>query len=642
MESEYISSTAEFYKDKLVNIYFHFIRPKGEQDIFMLAKIYEELLSSLGCSIAKSIDENNEEEASKYKYLLKMLYKMIAQTRDLCYGKGERDITYMMIYTWWKYYPILGLRALHAMMFSDSCWGVGSDRSFKMCIDKSHAYVPHQNSYGCFKDMKYFCNFVKKYGDTNIHNSNNILCKYAMIMLNQRIYDDYVEYCKNGTLPSLACKWVPRENSKYDWIFEKMAIQWGNATHPHILSSVNIEQYDNMAVSFKNMKAVTKCKMIYRKVISQLSKMIDLPETKQCQNKWSDIDPSKITIDAMFRKSNALFNIDNTLEYREHTAINKDRRQCATNMKDHIYMAELSPLLKLEKFKRTYINQCTFTPVQFVKQAIKLIKCKNSGGTSSNIMLNIMYQIGLLNDNWKNFSKKCNALDYFIPIIDISSSMFLCDDAICNAIGMGCLIAEKSKIGQRIMIMDNIPTWVNLDGCDNNFVEMVEILYSYTNKNTVANILKTMDVIIQSLCYSENYNDVGKENDAKYLGNEKKDLVFVIFTNQTSFWKYENEMIHPIIIDRFIKANVNIPHIVYWNCSVGNSERYNNEDVFIKPAHGLTPRLSLVSGINAELLNYFSFIGWNNKYTNTAFETVENILNSSRYNLMDDLFETYY
>lgn len=636
-------STVEYYKDKLVTIYYQFIQPKGEPDILNFAKTYEELLSSLSSSL---IESKHNIFHYNYMNIIKMLYKLIAQTRDFCYGKGERDITYMMIYNWWKYYPNMGLLAFSSLlcnaenrlrtaqstvtpsfdstMFSENNKENGFD--IKLHIDTSNVYVPHQNSYGCFKDVKYFCNYVRKYGDKRNPYKNDMLCKYAITMLNQRVYDDYVEYCKNGTLPSLACKWVPRENSKYNWIFEQMAIQWANATNPHILSSLCLEQYDNMNVSFKNIKAIVKCKMIYRKVISQLSKLLDFPETKQCQNKWSEIVPAKITIDAMFRNSNALFNIDNTFAYREHTIIDKDRRQCATNIKDYIFMADLSPQLKLERLRKSYINQCTFTPMQFVKQAVKLIKCKNIY-EGNDVMQNIVYQIGLLNDTWEKFSKKCNTLDYFIPIIDMSLSMLRSEDAIYNAIGMSCLIAEKSKIGQRVMVMDNIPTWVNLDGCVGNFVEMVETLYHYTSKNTIANILKTFDTIIQSISHTTN-----REN------GKKMDLVFVIFTNQPSFWKYENEMIHPIIVDRFSSAKIDIPHIVYWNCS--------NTDIddaqIIKPVSCITPKSSMVSGTNAELLNHFSFIGYGNYYNSSAYDTLENILCNSRYDMMDDLFEKHF
>jgi hypothetical protein len=627
------ASTTEYYKDKLIYIYY-LMRPNGERNMLHFSKIYDELLSSLKAEMDNPygcLEEDVNRQMASYEYILKMLYKLIAQTRDICYGKGERDITYMMIYKWWKYYPQLGINALHAMMFSEK-HNMNSIVDFKTYIDtdSTRVYIPHQNSYGCFKDVKYFCNYVRKYGDRRMQQENNTLCKYAITMLNQRVYDDYTEYIKNGTLPSLVCKWVPREKSKYGWIFEQMAIQWVNATAPVILSSVNLEQYDNMDVNLGHIKAVIKCKTIYRKVVSLLSKQLDLMETKQCRNMWAEIDPSTITIDAMFRNNNSLFNIDNTGNDRENTVIDKDRRLCAHNIKEHIFISEMSPQIKLENLRKSYINQRTFSPMQFVKQAIKLIHCKNINN-SGYVLQNILYQIGLLNDNWQKFSKKCNTLDFFIPIIDMSLSM--AGDAVHNAIGMCCLIAEKSKIGQRVMVMDNIPTWVNLDGCSGNFVGMVETLYNYTNKNTVANILKTFDLVIHSIsaCDIANSNKTRSHTD----NDIRKNLVFVIFTNESSFWRYENEMIHPLIVDRFSFAKLDIPHIVYWNCSPIGTDI---DDIPTKPVSLATNKASMVSGTNAELLNHFSFIGWGNNYNNNSFDNLENILKSSRYDMMEDLF----
>jgi len=621
---------ANYFKDKLLYVYYKGIRSNEESNSACFSKIYEELLSSL----------------NSHENLLKMLYKLIAQTRDICYGKGERDITYMMIYKWWKYYPKLALIALYSMMFpGEKCL---KDYEFKTYIDLTAEYIPHQNSYGCFKDVKYFCNYVKKQAGKH---AKNTLCVYAITLLNQRIYDDYKEYLKNGTMPSLACKWVPRENSKYDWIFEKMAIQWIRATEPVILSSIDIEKYENMPnVSLKHCKAIVKCKMIYRKVISSLCKQLDLPETKQCQNCWGEITPSTVTIDALFRNNNALFNMDNTFNNREHTIANKDRRQCTHNIKEHIFMCNFAPQFQIENLRKSYINQRTFSPMQFVKQAIKLINCKQLNGLNGNMSnameQNIVYQIGLLNDNWRKFSQRCNSLDFFIPILDMSLAMS--GDALHNAIGMSCLIAEKSKIGQRIMVMDNIPTWVNLDRCNGNFVQMVEILYNYTNRGTFANILKTFDIIINAIVHSNCGDDMGNTDN-------KMDLVFVLFTNEVSYSGYGNEMIHTHIVNRFesssldnsrhpaasrpgICSNIKVPHVIYWNCSPD----IDINNMPLKPVDGLTNKAAMVSGTNAELLNHFSFIGWSNLYSSNSFDTLENILSNSRYDIMGELFDKYF
>jgi hypothetical protein len=303
---------------------------------------------------------------------------------------------------------------------------------------------------------------------------------------------------------------------------------------------------------------------------------------------------------------------------------------CAHNIKEHLFISQMSPDTVLTNFVKSYTNRCFFTPMQFVKHAVHIIHQRKIE-RNADMQQNILYQTNVLNNTWERFSKKCNTLDYFIPILDTSLSMR--GDPLYNAIGMCCLIAEKSKIERRVMVMDNIPSWVNLEKCG-NFMEMVEMLYAYANKNTIANLLRTIDGLIEALAVSRsrvnNGEDVGQPDWSD-------DFVFVVFTNEYSFWKYENDMVHPVIMDKFSQANLAIPHIVYWNCA--------SENVNINcstPASSNTKRVSMVSGTNANLINHFSFIGWGNLYNNNAVETMENILANSRYDEVDDLFTAYF
>jgi hypothetical protein len=93
-------------------------------------------------------------------------------------------------------------------------------------------------------------------------------------------------------------------------------------------------------------------------------------------------------------------------------------------------------------------------------------------------------------------------------------------------------------------------------------------------------------------------------------------------------------------MNRFSNAKLDIPHIIYWNCSPTIDTNIDN--IPVKPVYGLTPKSAMVSGINAELLNHFSFIGWSNLYNNNSFDTLENMLSNSRYDVMGDLFDKYW
>ena len=660
-----------YFEDQIASMYYYLTGSREKHDKMssgnLLSKnnIYAQLLCSLLEQIktAYAIDTTSRggisENTSRYISSCKLLYKLVAQTRDIYNGKGERDLTYMMIYTWWKYAPTMGLIMLRAILFSG---GDTIDKGINLLyIDTERPYVPHRGSYGCFKDVKHFCAYVHTYGD-----KNDIICRYAMIMLNQRIYDDYKEYKKNGMLPTLACKWVPREKSKHGWMFEKMAIQWAQATCPYILSGLAIDGVDihayNEDISLTRVKVITKCKTMYRKVISFLTKLVDIPETKKCENRWADIDPAKITVRDWVCNKNALFNIDNTFRERENTMIDKDRRECSHKIKEHIFISQVSPDMG-ERDRGKHIGNEAQTlsrssrtpelgtsvgcrglsghnPMHFVKQAIHIIRNKNMGISSETVSFdnklspdnpriqhNLLYQTTLLNNEWEMFSRRYSTLDSFIPILDVSLSM--CGDPLYNAMGLCCLIAEKSKIEHRVMVMDNIPTWVNLTGCS-SFVEMVEVLYSYTTKNTIANLERTFDGVIQALT-ARTPTFIPKPS--VFTDN----LVFVVFTNEECFRNYENNTFHSIIVDKFLRENLPIPHIVYWNCSPTLKNMYDNGPVMCN-----TKRVSMVSGTNAEMINHFSFIGLGEQYESTPIETVKHILNAPRYLEIDRLFDSYF
>ena len=89
-----------------------------------------------------------------------LLYKLIGHTRDIISGKGEFKLSYMQIYIWYCHFPNLAFFA------------------FKQ-------FVLHENNihpYGSWKDIKLFCNYIKK----RTNNEDHPLILYSMnLMLNQ-------------------------------------------------------------------------------------------------------------------------------------------------------------------------------------------------------------------------------------------------------------------------------------------------------------------------------------------------------------------------------------------------------------------------------------------------------------------------
>ena len=168
-----------------------------------------------------------------------LLYKLIAYTRDITQGKGERDLTYMMMDIWYKHFPILGNNMLETIT----------------------------NTYGSWKDLKYFCKYTK----------NEKCIDFCIELWNNQLEKDIT-----NTISSNVCKWIPREKSAFGWLFKKSAEEWYNRVP---LSSEK-----------KNIKKD------YRKLLSFLNQKIDTPQIKQTQQRWSEIIPEHLSVTTLSKQ----------------------------------------------------------------------------------------------------------------------------------------------------------------------------------------------------------------------------------------------------------------------------------------------------------------------------------------------------
>ena len=130
---------------------------------------------------------------------LKTLYCLIGYVRDIHFGHGERDIAYIMIYVWYKFYPILAIYAFHQFV-------IGNKNGMP---------------YGCWNDIKYFCKFIARISDKGIHDP---LIDVAVSCANHQLLSDFGGVYSNEGVSNLS-KWIPREN-KIEWLFEKLVVDW--------------------------------------------------------------------------------------------------------------------------------------------------------------------------------------------------------------------------------------------------------------------------------------------------------------------------------------------------------------------------------------------------------------------------------
>lgn len=479
--------------------------------------------------------------------VLKLLFKLVAHTRDILHGKGERYLCYRMIYEWCLIDPVGGMKLLET------------------CV----------RDYGCWKDVKYFCDVVRLRSPMG---KDDALILSAAKFMNQQLRDEWYGDDKI----SLVCKWIPREKSAYGWLFDKMAFQWCNMVNPHILRSAEGDGY---------LRAISKCKMQYRKVLSSLNRYVGVAEVKKCQRKWAEIAPVTITVDGFVRQANSYLNVTNAMDdaFDGLQGCCTDRHIASLNTK---YFFKNGNYRNDNTFSNDKVH--SFVPGDFVKRAIHLIDLRKSE-TNLHALQNILYQMELLNQLWNHFSKNVNPIDLsIIPVIDMSLSMN--HVAMCHAIGMGCIVATKSKVCRRIIVMDHTPTWIILDALE--FVDMVKTIVGASACRTARNVQGVFD-----------FFDGQTNTDLCEMG----DVNFCFFSGGSCTKELSERAL-------------------FWNCS--NDEETSDG----KTSDGKTSHCKTVcSGTNAYLLNTFFLHAKKN-----AFASICAIMEEPQYHRMGLLFDSLY
>jgi len=241
-------------KNQIILFYFGLTRKTDKKDLIHLSTLLDNLLSHLKTKLYECDDTV---EIDIYVSYFILLYKLIAYTRDIQGGKGERDLTYMMIDIWYKHFPILSKNMLKI--------------------------IPKH--YGSWKDLKYFCKYTKN----EFHQIEDCI----QIWNNQLEKDMYL-----STSSSNVSKWIPREKSAFGWLFEKSALEWYLRTNIHPV----------------NMNPIKK---EYRQIVSLWNQTINPPQIQQTQGKWSQIVPENISVTTKSKQHDTFLNTNHLSKDKE-------------------------------------------------------------------------------------------------------------------------------------------------------------------------------------------------------------------------------------------------------------------------------------------------------------------------------------
>lgn len=197
---------------------------------------------------------------------------IILQVRDKHgnYG-GHRDLAYGLLLIWYKYFPENSQQILHSFCNKEGCWA----------------------------DIKYFCQFCK---DNKNFETDKIIHEALDLMIDQlyedvkkwdTIYENYLEdrrsIIKDPYTPqklnlpkkpnaldhiSIVAKWIPREKSKYGWLYNDLVKKWAIKNNwPKQCSMDKMCRKFRMTISKLNRTTGVKCSdATSREAISQITK----------------------------------------------------------------------------------------------------------------------------------------------------------------------------------------------------------------------------------------------------------------------------------------------------------------------------------------------------------------------------------
>jgi hypothetical protein len=526
-------------QDKIVELWFNLSR-KNKTGSYNYNIALSEILELL--------KSNHDPEYMKY---IETLFCMIAQVRDIEFGRGERDLAYSMIYTWYRFFPVLAIYALEILVQSS---GV-KDRS-----------------YGSWKDIARLCDYIKN----ESHDDEHPLIITAIEIANHQLRRDIIAHGCMTDISNVS-KWIPREKSKYGWLF------------PMFIKDFYPRMYRKSDTFEKRVGIFSYHKSKYRKILSALNAYNNTIEIKQCQNRWSYIDFFNYVNKGSLKKYwNALMNQDANFRGPRHIRI--DRIECSQRALHYVQLKSTGTLLHNNPpfvYGKYKIPRSGFYSMkEFVKRAIDLHKARMVADPLSLDFMTAEYGIHLLNTAWTKFSESVGRnLGPVIPIVDVSLSMSA-SDQIYNAIGFAYLISKFSDIDNRIIAFSHQTEWIFLDKLE--FVDAIHFIMSSLPFSTS----KRFEGVISLLKDAALSNKFGLDN-----------ITFVLLSDFT-----EPDM----IIDKSALKN-----LVLWNLS----EQYVGE------GYGISG--SSISSFG-ELCNMSPKI--------TKFDYIVNSLNHLRYDPMRDLF----
>lgn len=558
--------------EKIVQFFFQLVRTKTPEN---LKKQHRTILNML---------RGNEK---LYKKQFSMMYKLIGQTRDIVKGKGEQQLAFMQI-----------------LNFYESGY-----RDLAISAIKKFVIIENEHPYGSWKDIKYFCKYIKEVSPSSLQAKEHPLVKFSCSLICEQLIKDSISFQQGISDISLAARWVPREKSSFKWVNEVIA----RLMYPKILASAKTSESKE--------KALIKAKINLKKMYTPLNKKLNTPQIDQCAKNWSNINFNNVTSCTMRKQSRAFANKDKKNQVRSN---DPDRVACSNNFNTHMEAAKSDPTNHKVRGRKCSVGD-------LARDAMNVSMFENN-------------EIDRINLQWEDNKKNNKGLGNIIPCCDTSGSMEADNKTpLVNAIGLSVRASELADdaFKNRILTFDEKPEWVQLNS-NLSFVEKVkQVKNSRWGMST--NIYAMFDLLLNVIVENE-IPPLKVENFILAIFSDMQincsiNLSPSVKNDAGAFSHYMNTLYDNVKIE-FHKAGMRSkfktpykpPHILFWNL--------RNTDGF--PTLSTEKNVTMLSGYSSSLLNIFCDKGIDAIKEYSPSNMLEEILNDERYAPMETDLEKFY
>ena len=500
-------------------------------------------------------EKERHETKHRAKWHVAMLCRLLAYTRDISDGCGERELSYMQVFE---------LARMDAEVASHVLKNVVASQSDSQSESQSQSEACNKSPIGSWKDIKGLVAFMRR--TMNMRDERDMaaylaLIKYAVKLVNERLAKDVLAFYNDDgednesdknkagddNEVSFVSKWIPRENKskKYGNFYERLACDYYKDWLPKD-RNVNPVSYE---------KAVVKCKIHYRKLVSLLNQYLETPQVKMCQQRWSDIALSKTTRLTRDLQDRALLNLKTDDHRIKRYAHNSDRNACA------------------EKYK---VWKCD------------AINCQNGINTDLETHVRVAEYYSSCssleanrNAEWMAFATqkalKSGVSSRVIPVLAGNSH---------KAIGLALAVAENAATGRALILKDGKA--VKLYDLDASFVKNVKYLrsnaqvrgapwYSVYSHPMYKCLILVLQLLIESNVSAKQTRNASEESGftVAIFVDDDDDLSQFVNDEDVSFAEVLDEA--SLLYREF---GYGVPNVVLWAMAsaVGHEKHDNNDD----------------------------------------------------------------